>query len=142
MARVHGRLDEDRVVPALERRGATNALDDIQTFLHPRATPAVVVEIHVPLSAAAGDSAFAWIDDVEDVLAGPEEDGTLAVYDEGEQDGEVYVFFLTGAPEDDLLVTASRVAGLAGVPAGAFAVVTDDSATESGVGRRVGLPGG
>ena len=95
----------------------------------------------MPLSAAAGDSAFAWIDDVEDFLAGLEEDGTLAVYDEGEQDGEVYVFFLTGTPEDDLLVAAWPVAGLAGVPAGAFAVVTDDSATEFGVGHRVGLPG-
>ena len=142
VARVHRRLDEDRVVPALQRRGATNALGHIRPFLHPRAAPVVVVEIHVPLSPAAGDSAFPWVDDVEDFLAGLEEDGTLAVYDDGEQDGEVFIFVVTGAPEADLLVAASRVAGLAGVPAGAFAVVTDDSATEFGSGRRVGLPVG
>lgn len=142
VARVHGRLDEDRVVPALERRGATNALDDIRTFLHPRAAPAVVVEIHVPLIPAAGDSAFPWIDDVEDLLVGLEEDGTLTVFDDGEEEGDVYIFSVTGATEADLLIAASRVAALAGVPAGAFAVITDDGATEFGAGHRAGLPVG
>lgn len=43
LARVYGRLDEQRVVAALRRAGsdplvadrATNALDDIEVFLHP-----------------------------------------------------------------------------------------------------------
>ncbi|MBQ0906032.1 hypothetical protein [Micromonospora sp. U21] len=36
VARVYRRLDEDRVVPLLRRIGATTALEDIETFLHPR----------------------------------------------------------------------------------------------------------
>jgi hypothetical protein len=44
LARVYGQLDEDRVVAALRqararphmRRPATDALDDIESFLHPR----------------------------------------------------------------------------------------------------------
>ena len=36
LARVYGRLDEDRVVPELRRVGATNALKDIEINLHPR----------------------------------------------------------------------------------------------------------
>jgi hypothetical protein len=38
LARVYGRLDEDRVVPKLRQLGATNALSDIEVFLHPRRT--------------------------------------------------------------------------------------------------------
>jgi hypothetical protein len=36
VARVYGRLDEDLVVPKLRRSGSADALDDIQTYLHPR----------------------------------------------------------------------------------------------------------
>ncbi|WBB76001.1 hypothetical protein O7602_10985 [Micromonospora sp. WMMD1128] len=39
LARVHGRLDEDRVVPELRRVGATGALSDIRIYLHPRRPP-------------------------------------------------------------------------------------------------------
>lgn len=38
-----------------------------------------------------------------------------------------------------LLSAAARVATLGGVPAGAFAVVTDENSTRFGTGRRVAL---
>jgi len=100
-----------------------------------------VVEIHVPLTPVPGlgeyDYAFPWIDDVEEFLADLDE---AEEFDSGEEYGEVYVFFIAGAPEDALLAVASRVAGLARVPAGAFAVISDDEAEEFGHGRRVSLP--
>ncbi|MFD5496147.1 hypothetical protein ACFWH4_25430 [Streptomyces sp. NPDC127091] len=64
----------------------------------------------------------------------------MEVFDEGEQDGDVYVFFVTGAREGDLLAAASRVAMLPGVPPGTVAVVSNDEAEEFGLGRRVALP--
>ncbi|MGJ5798017.1 hypothetical protein ACSCB1_02415 [Streptomyces europaeiscabiei] len=101
----------------------------------------IVVEIHVPLREAAGAAEgsypFPWIDQVEDFLA---EQEAAAVYDDGEEYGEAYVFFITGAAEEDLLAVASRAAGLAGVPSGVFAMVTSDEAEEIGLGRRVELP--
>ncbi|MEU5941163.1 hypothetical protein ABZ807_18660 [Micromonospora sp. NPDC047548] len=104
-----------------------------------------IVEIHVPL-APAPDIApdiypFPWIDQVEDFLAELEDEGTIEVYDDGEEHGDVYIFFITGANEASLLAAASRVATLSGVPAGAFAMVTDDRAPEFGMGRRFDLPG-
>jgi hypothetical protein len=103
----------------------------------------IVVEIHVPLrevpGTPEGSYPFPWIDQVEDFLA---QQGDAEVWDDGEEHGETYVFFVTGAPEDDLLAVASRVAGLVGIPRGVFAVVTDDEAEEIGVGRRVELPRG
>jgi hypothetical protein len=101
----------------------------------------IVVEIHVPLREAPGtpegSSPFPWIDQVEDFLAGQE---AAEVYDDGEAYGEAYVFFITGAAEDDLLAVAARTAGLPGIPGGVFAVVTNDEADEIGLGRRVELP--
>ncbi len=100
-----------------------------------------VVEIHVPLGGAAGtvegSYLFPWIDQVEDFLA---EQEAAEVYDDGEEYGEAYVFFITGAAEEDLLAVASRAAGLAGIPSGVFAMVTSDEAEEIGLGRRVELP--
>jgi hypothetical protein len=100
-----------------------------------------VVEIHVPLREAAGTSEgcdpFPWIDQVEYFLA---EQEAAEVYDDGEEYGETYVFFVTGATEEDLLAVASRVADLAGLPSGVFAMVTSDEAEEIGLGRRVELP--
>jgi hypothetical protein len=100
----------------------------------------IVVEIHVPLREAAGTAEnsypFPWIDLVEEFLAEQEAE----VYDDGEEYGEAYVFFITGAAEEDLLAVASRAAGLAGVPSGVFAMVTSDEAEELGLGRRVELP--
>ncbi|MFE3635316.1 hypothetical protein [Streptomyces sp. NPDC059168] len=62
------------------------------------------------------------------------------MHDDGEEYGEAYVFFITGAAEEDLLAVASRAAGLAGIPSGAFAMVTSEEAEEIGLGRRVELP--
>jgi hypothetical protein len=103
-----------------------------------------VVEIHVPLVSPAGlpDGAypFPWIRVVDDFLAEMEQRGEIEVFDEGEEVGRAYAFFVTGAKLDDLLAVAAQVAALATVPAGAFAVVTDDEAEEMGLGRRVKLP--
>ncbi|SBT39012.1 hypothetical protein [Micromonospora narathiwatensis] len=103
-----------------------------------------IVEIHVPL-APTPDTApdvypVAWIDQVEDFLIELEDEGAVEVYDEGEEYGDVYIFFITGANEASLLAAASRVATLDSVPAGAFAMVTDERAPELGMGRRVDLP--
>ncbi|WP_416976363.1 hypothetical protein [Streptomyces sp. T028] len=104
----------------------------------------VVVEIHVPLSPAPdlaeGAYPFPWIDAVEDFLAVLEDEGGAEVFDEGVEDEDRYVFFVTGAEERTLLEVASRVATLPGVPTGAFAVVSDEPGEEIGRGRRVELP--
>jgi hypothetical protein len=103
-----------------------------------------VVEIHVPLVSPAdlpdGSYPFPWIRVVDDFLADLEQRGEIEVFDEGEEVGRAYAFFVTGAKLDDLLAVAAQVAALATVPAGAFAVVTDDEAEEMGRGRRVKLP--
>ncbi|MEW5536831.1 hypothetical protein [Streptomyces cyaneofuscatus] len=105
---------------------------------------ATLVEIHVPLPPTPdppdGSFPHAWIDQVEDFLVDLEDEGGVEVHDEGEEYGDAYVFFVTGAAEEELLAVASRVATLPGVPAGAFAVVSDDEAEEFGQGRRVALP--
>jgi hypothetical protein len=102
-----------------------------------------VVEIHVPLTPVPGlqpgDYPFPWIDTVEEFLSELEDDGTVEVPDDGEEFGDVYVFFIRGAGETELLAAAARVAALDDVPAGAFAMVTDDEAPEWGLGRRVPL---
>jgi hypothetical protein len=87
--------------------------------------------------ALEGSNPFPWIDLVEDFLAEQED---AEVHDDGEEYGESYVFFVTGAAEEDLLTVASRVAGLPGIPGGTFAVITNDEAEEIGLGRRVQLP--
>ncbi|WP_328470984.1 hypothetical protein OHA21_06060 [Actinoplanes sp. NBC_00393] len=103
-----------------------------------------VVEIHVPLTPAENLAPaaypFPWIDQIEEFLVELEEDGAVEVYDDGEEYGDVYIFFITGTDQAGLLSAASRVATLDGVPAGAFAMVTDDEAAEFGLGRRVDLP--
>ena len=102
------------------------------------------MEIHVPLRATPGLASnaypFPWIEDVEAFLVDVEDRGEAEVYDDGEEYGEVYVFFVTGADEDSLLAVASRAAKLDRVPTGAFAMVTHDEADEFGQGRRVDLP--
>ena len=86
--------------------------------------PTMVVEIHVPLlptpNLPDGSYPFPWIDEVEDFLS--EDQGDVEVFDEGEEDGDVYVFSIAGASQGDLLAVASRVATLPGVPAGTLAV--------------------
>jgi hypothetical protein len=96
---------------------------------------ALLVEIHIPMTADAE-----WIDDVGDFMIDLEEELGLEEYDDGEEFGDVYLFFIAGASERTLLAAASRVATRAGVPAGAFAMVTDTNAPQYGMGRRVNLP--
>ena len=96
---------------------------------------AVLVEIHFPMTA--DDE---WIDDVGDFMIDLEEELGLEEYDDGEEVGDAYVFFIAGASERTLLSAASRVATRAGVPEGAFAMVTDTNAPRVGMGRRVNLP--
>jgi hypothetical protein len=96
---------------------------------------ALLVEIHIP-TTADGE----WIDDVGDFMIDLEEELGLEEYDDGEEFGDVYLFFIAGASERTLLAAASRVATRTGVPAGAFAMVTDTNAPQYGMGRRVTLP--
>lgn len=102
----------------------------------------LIVEIHVPLAGDRGAAPtgrvcpIAWVDEVEEHLYGEEEQGSLEVYDDGEEADGDYVFSITGGSERDLLAAAARVARLPGVPRGAYAVVTDDEVEELGVGRR------
>ncbi|MGY3204723.1 hypothetical protein [Streptomyces sp. TE5632] len=109
-----------------------------------RAVPTMVVEIHVPLlptpELPEGAYPFPWIEEIEDFLSDLEDRGDVEVFDDGEEDEDAYVFFVAGAGEQELLAAASRVATLPGVPAGAFAVVSDDEAEEFGLGRHVALP--
>ncbi|GIF68447.1 hypothetical protein Ais01nite_64820 [Asanoa ishikariensis] len=103
-----------------------------------------IVEIHVPLTPAPalpeGAYLFPWIDQIEDFLADLEDGAAVEIYDDGEEHGDVYIFFITGESEAALLAVASRVATLDGVPVGAFAMVTDEEAPQFGMGRRVDLP--
>lgn len=104
-----------------------------------------VVEIHVPLNGAGGippsdpGYEFGWIDDIEEFLDDESSDGSFDIYDDGEEIGGAYVFFVAGAPEEVLLSVAADVAALPSVPSGAFAVVTDEESEEVGTGRRVAL---
>jgi hypothetical protein len=105
----------------------------------------LIVEIHLPLNGAGGilpgdpGYEFGWIDDIAEFLDDESSDGSFDIYDEGEDIGEAYVFFVAGAPKAVLLGVAADVAALPGVPSGAFAVVTDDKSEEIGTGRRVAL---
>ncbi|MFI6483752.1 hypothetical protein ACIBH1_37905 [Nonomuraea sp. NPDC050663] len=103
-----------------------------------------LVEIHVPLVPREGvpksEYQFPWIDEIEEFLAELEESDEVEVFDDGEEWGGIYIFFITGADEAALLGAASKVGKLDGVPPGIYAMVTDDEAEEFGLGRRVGLP--
>jgi hypothetical protein len=116
----------------------------------------LIVEIHIPLTSKgprlppgatwprssaiiAADDPFPWIGEVEEYLVEREEDGTFEVHDDGEELGDDYLYFITGASEETLLAVAAAVAALPGIPQGVFAIVTDDEAEEMGVGRRVPL---
>lgn len=99
----------------------------------------LIVEIHVPLTPTPGanDYAFPWIDEIEAYLG--ELDGSDGeMHDDGEELGDEYLFFVSGAPEADLIQVARRVARLDGVPKWVYAVV-NDSEGDMGEGRRVDL---
>ena len=102
----------------------------------------MVVEIHVPLvpaeGIAEGEYQFSWIDTVMDHLVMLEGDGG-EMYDDGEELGDEYLFFVWAAPEEQLLARATEVSQLSGVPSGVYAIVTTSDAEEMGIGRRVNL---
>jgi hypothetical protein len=115
---------------------------------------ALIVEIHVPAintGSSPGttwprssvtvteDYPYHWIGEIEAYLAERADDVGFELYDDGEEVGDHYLFFLTRASETTLLAVAAEVAALPGVPRGAFAIVTDDESDEPGVGRRVPL---
>jgi hypothetical protein len=103
----------------------------------------LVVELHVPLVAPPGLSddeyQYPWIMQIEDDVAALDEatDGATD-YDDGEELGDDYIFFLTGDDEAKVLAAAKSVASASYVPAGAFLVV-NDSQGDMGEGRRVEL---
>ena len=105
----------------------------------------LVVEIHVPLTPAVGlaegEYPFPWIETIEEGFLFQLEEGSGSgeVYDDGEQLGDEYLFFVWNAPEDALIELARRVAQLPGVPEGVYAIVTDTDSEEMGTGRRVDL---
>ena len=101
----------------------------------------LIVEIHIPLTPASdlgeGDYPFPWIDDVEEFL-GSLDGADGEEYDSGEELGDEYLFFLSGASEQQLVGVTRRVAALPRVPAGVYATL-NDSEGDMGEGRRVGL---
>ena len=105
----------------------------------------LVLEIHVPLTGNGGilpgapGYEFGWIDDIEEFLEDESSDGSFDIYDEGEEVGGTYAFFVSGAAEEILLNVAANIAALPGIPSGAFAIVTDSQSEELGTGRRVPL---
>lgn len=100
----------------------------------------LLVEIHVPLTPGdvpEGEYPFPWVDSVMEFLF--ELDGSKGeMYDDGEELGDEYLFFVHGAPEADLISLAREVANLPDVPPGVYATVTDTEA-EMGGGNRVAL---
>ena len=105
--------------------------------------PELVIELHVPLEpdkeVAEGEYAFPWIDDLQEAIDELEDTSDVESYDDGEEFGDHYVFFLTGPDEASVLSSAGALATRSGVPAGAFAMVTDSDAAEFGLGRRVDI---
>lgn len=103
----------------------------------------LVVEVHIPMTPSKdvpeGEYAFPWIDDVMEYLVELEEIGEVLIYDDAQEWGDYYVYFLTGSSEADLLATAVAIAERQGVPAGVYAMVTDSEAEAFGMGRRVDL---
>lgn len=95
----------------------------------------------MPLTPTPGlrkrDYQFPWIDDIEEYLG--QLDGTDGeAYDDGEELGEEYLFFVAGASEANLIELARRVSKLPRVPSGVY-VTVNDSDGDMGQGRRVDL---
>jgi hypothetical protein len=148
---------QDCFPDADERDARTPTARSVLRPAAPRATPSpavsppapvdgqLVLEIHIPLTGNGGvlpgepEYEFGWIDDIEEYLEDESSDGSFDIYDEGEDFGATYIFFVSGAAEEVLLTVARNVAVLPGIPSGAFAVVTDDQSEEMGTGRRIAL---
>ena len=73
------------------------------------------------------------LDGITEASEGAEE------FDDGEEVGDHYVFFLTGEHESAVIEAATRLARLPGAPGGAFMMITDSDAAEFGLGRRVNV---
>lgn len=101
----------------------------------------LLVEIHIPLeldpNVPEDDDPFPWIEVVTQYLLDLDEGDEAAMYDDGEEFGEVYVFTINSADEQTLLSIANRIANLPGVPTGVFAMVTSVEAESFGEGRKV-----
>lgn len=101
----------------------------------------LIVEIHVPLvrdpNAGPRDYPFPWIEDVDQFLAGLD-GGAGEEYDDGEELGNEYLFFVSSAPEAQLIDLARQVARLPRVPSGVYVTVNTEDG-DMGTGRRVEL---
>ena len=103
----------------------------------------LLVEIHIPLerdpNIPEDEDPFPWIEDITQYLLDLDEGDEAAMYDDGEEFGDVYVFSINAADESTLLSIANRIANLPGVPTGVYAQVTSVEADSFGEGRRVDI---
>lgn len=82
---------------------------------------------------------FPWLIDVEQHLHDLEDQDEVELFDDGEEVGDEYLFFLTGRPDAELIEAASRIASRPGVPAGAY-IVLNTGHDDFGIGKRIDLP--
>jgi len=103
----------------------------------------LIIEVHVPLApernAISDDDVFPWIDEVIEFVLHLEDEGSLEMWDDGEEWDAHFVFTLGDAPEAELLAAAYSIAALPGVPSGVFAIVSHSTAEEYGVGSRIDI---
>ncbi|MGM1018658.1 MAG: hypothetical protein ACQEW8_14080 [Actinomycetota bacterium] len=108
----------------------------------PESEPAeLIVEVHVPLEKSPGlaedEYDYPYLETIEEYLFALDgEHGEM--YDDGEQLGDEYLYFVSGASEAELIGLARQIASLPGVPTGIYATVTDSDA-DMGEGRVVDL---
>lgn len=106
----------------------------------------MVVEVHVPLVAtpgvAEGKYQYPWILRVDNLVHAMDARRGSGVreFDDGEEEDDEYVWFLTGRDQQAVLAAASKIAARSDVPAGAYAVITDEASVDLGQGTRVDLP--
>lgn len=88
--------------------------------------PPLVLEVHLPLgrgrSSAASGTVSTWMASAQELVAALDDPVTLG--SEG-QEGDEYVFRLTGAESHAVLAAAGSIAALPGVPPGAYALFVD-----------------
>jgi len=103
----------------------------------------LLVEVHIPLAVDANipedEDQFPWIEEITEYLLDLDEGDEAAMYDDGEEFGDVYVFTINAADEQTLLNIATRIANRPGVPTGVYAMVTTVDAESFGEGRRVDI---
>ena len=101
----------------------------------------LVVEVHVPFERMPGadddESDYPYLETIEEYLFALDgEHGEM--YDDAEEFGDEYLFFVSGASEPELIALARQIAALPGVPSGVYVTVTDSDA-DMGSGRVVEL---